>query len=149
MTIQFSAKKQSWRQTDKGYVLTLLIDPTDKWQEVAMSPLGTVYGVAMVEVNAETNQPVENINGEKPRERFGEMPRSKQAGILCADRSFQWWITPDGTIPTEETAAEALRQECKVSSRRHLDTGSVGSEILFDKMVARYRADMGQMAEKR
>lgn len=160
MPIQFAARKHGWRQTDKGYVLTLLIDPTDQWQEVALASLGEAFGVAMVKIDPATGQSVPEVHGgyshieaapsgantDNSRQRvsgkrWSEMSRAQQAGVLCADERFWRWAG----VTNSDQAAEYLRHQCGVNSRRELD----GKPEMFDAMIATYRRDTGQMAEAR
>lgn len=80
----------------------------------------------------------------KPKKHWDEMPRSQQAGILCADERFQKWAASDDA----EEAAKALRRQCGVSSRSELDTNPDAAGR-FDMAVTQYRIDTGQMAAVR
>jgi hypothetical protein len=60
---------------------------------------------------------------------FDAMPPSRQAGILCNDLRFRRFVAHRLRLPTTRSASvspqaaeEYLRRQCRVSSRRMLDT---------------------------
>lgn len=60
------------------------------------------------------------------RQRFDDLPPAQQAGIICNDDRFQRFAAkrcgfPDGQFSTS-AAAEYLRDCCKITSRRDLNT---------------------------
>lgn len=80
---------------------------------------------------------------ERPKQSWGDMKRSQQAGILAADERFQRWLG----VRDEDDAADYIRSECGLESRRQLDNGMGGKR--FDEIVAQFRTATGQMAEQR
>lgn len=110
--------------------------------------LGTRWQLVAVEINDD-----ETPKGEKPKKRFDEMSRAQQAGILCADPSFQEWIAqklPVSMMRNDGDTAAIVRSLCGISSRSELDSG-VSSEAAqrWDNIVFDYRQATGQLAEQR
>lgn len=100
--IEVFLKKYSFRQTKDGNIFAYAVDPSLTPDKMMTDPIGTTYGVVLVEVD-ENDQPVEKV---KPK--FHEMKRSQQAGILCNDPSLL--AGPRVTVPTQ------TRQDGSVSS---------------------------------
>lgn len=154
--IKFAAKKVGWSQSDKGFVLRLLVAPDDDWEGAAMAPLGAPFGVVMVAVDQETGLaspselPSQQRGGAgKPRQPWSEMLRVKQAGILCSRPDFQDWLNRRHGTPKDEDAAVAfVHNHCAVHSRREIDSNDMASRR-WDALVDSYRADTGQVAEQR
>lgn len=86
--------------------------------------------------------------------RPAQHPLVRQAGMLCKDPRFQEWVRNeemgDGypAVPTPELAAALLRDHCGIASRRELATNP-DAAAKFEQLIARYRQDTGQIAEKR
>jgi len=104
----------------------------------------TWVGVALL--NPPTDKPAssQGAPAERPKQRWAEMSRAQQAGILCADKQFQRWIE----CRTEEEAIKDVRSLCNVVSRSQLDLGGLPAER-WDDLVSRYRNATGQQAEQR
>ncbi len=165
MPIKFAAKKVGWSQSDKGFVLRLLVAPDDDWMEVANAPLGSPFGVVMVAIDPETGVRTDASPGTadsssagshtgqqrgeagKPRKPWREMSRAQQAGILCRDFGFGMWLMGRTSFNSGEVA-DALRQRLGISSRADIDDNPDAARV-FDAMVLSYRSDTGQMAEQR
>lgn len=80
---------------------------------------------------------------ERPRKHWEQLGRPQRAGILCSDPGFWNWAQVGG----EDEAITFLRAHCGVKSRSELDVEPAAAK--FDALVASYRADTGQMAERR
>tara|TARA_Y100000310_G_scaffold343106_1_gene449215 strand:+ start:356 stop:805 length:450 start_codon:yes stop_codon:yes gene_type:complete len=74
---------------------------------------------------------------------FHELPRTQQAGILCADERFQKWLG----ARSQEHAASVVKRKCGITSRRRLNDGDGARD--WDKLVEWYRAQTGQSTEER
>lgn len=84
----------------------------------------------------------------RARKSWHEMPPAQQAGILCADKSFQkflggYIVDADGPIRQKQTidegfAAQAIRSLCKVRSRTEITRDNSD----WTKIVTNYRAWM-------
>lgn len=77
----------------------------------------------------------------------------RRAGILCNDERFQGWLRyPMGFVVAgssdADCAAKAIRAHCEIASRRELATNP-DAAAKFEQLIARYRQDTGQIAEKR
>lgn len=88
---------------------------------------------------------------DRPRRPFHTLPRSQQAGMLCADEKFQRWLgTKVGQrLPSSEQAAAAVRFLCVVQSRAELDDTRNGAAQNWDGLVSDYRQETGMEAEVR
>ena len=89
----------------------------------------------------------------RPKRPFHELPRSQQAGILCADPAFQEWLGQ----PNGEYAAATIRIKCDVKSRTELDAPDGprpdenvwGPAIRWDRLVSQFRQETGRETEQR
>jgi hypothetical protein len=80
--------------------------------------------------------------------RAGERIRTR-AVMLCKDRKFQEWICgADAEEDMEAEASEALRRELGIDSRSELAL-HIPAQKRFLDLEARFRAETGQMAERR
>jgi hypothetical protein len=163
MPIQIDAKLNAFRRSSSGFFVTLEIAPDCDWEELARAPLGQAFGVAMVAYDVETgkaspgaNSPSHSHTGQqrgeagKPRKHFHEMSRAQQAGILCSDANFQFWLSthPQLPVPAPKDAAEAVRVICGVHSRADLSEDRVAGKK-WDQLVTRFYQDTGRLAEVR
>jgi len=66
---------------------------------------------------------IEHEEPTHPPRRFGEMPRSQQAGIRCGEAAFQRFLSEavGEPVPSPEKAAEIVREQCDVRSRSDLN----------------------------
>ncbi len=100
----------------------------------------TWVGVARLVVKPAPDKP--------PRQRL----TSERAAMLCRDEAFQRWIHPYPAVaeiaPSETTAAEALRTNLGVYSRRELDTDPA-ARARFEALEAEYLQSTGRMAHER
>lgn len=177
MPIKFAAKKIGWSQSDKGFVIRLLVAPDDDWMEAANSPLGSPFGVVMVPIDPETGiskepspgadspprspdagqqrgeagKPGAEIDGLNAAGRrklnWSQMPRAQRAGIRCGDVKFQLWLSAKFPKATG-TPAEILRAACGVHSRADLNESPEAAER-FDRLDTQFMQDTGQLAEVR
>lgn len=166
MPIKFAAKKVGWSQSDKGFVLRLLVSPDDDWTEAANAPLGSPFGVVMVPIDIETGVSKETSPGSgassvtsagqrrdqsgKSRQPFHKLSRAQQAGILCSDLTFQLWLSNQvkADIPQAEDAATFVRQICGVHSRADLSEDRVAGKK-WDQIVTNFYEATGRLAEQR
>jgi hypothetical protein len=81
--------------------------------------------------------------------RAGERIRTR-AVMLCKDEGFQKWATGElsGDHWDESLARNAILLWCGIGSRAELATNPAAQAKFLD-LEARYRAETGQMAEKR
>lgn len=92
------------------------------------------------------------------RRPLSSLPRSQQAAIACRDPRFvAWAIEGDesgaadevsGPAALPEVAADHVRRQCGVSSRRELDANAEAG-ALWDALYARYLTETGQLPEPR
>jgi hypothetical protein len=164
MPIQIDAKLNAFRRSTKGFYITLEISPDCDWQELASAPLGQAFGVAMIAYDIETGKASPGADtpppspdagqqrGEsgKPRSPFNKMSRAQQAGILCADTSFQFWLMthPQLPVPAPKDAAEFVRHLCGVTSRSELSEDRVAGKK-WDQLVTNFYQATGRIAEQR
>lgn len=132
----FEGRKWAYRQTKEGTVISFLVHPNDISPEIAAAPLGLRCMVAFAAIG-DDEQPVQK-EPEKPKQSWESMKRSQQAGILAADERFQRWLG----VRDEDDAADYIRSECGLESRRQLDNGMGGKR--FDEIVAQFRQATGQ-----
>lgn len=81
--------------------------------------------------------------------RFADMPRSQQAGMLCADPRFQRFFA--GEVPAKDPeihTADLLRLQLGISSRRDLNTDTAAGKR-WDAIVAEFHQATGQLPEMR
>lgn len=77
---------------------------------------------------------------------------ARTAGILCNDAQFQLFVAtrlglPDGPV-TASAAAEYLRGQCRITSRRALDTDAQAA-TRFAALRTDYDAWRGRIANQR
>jgi hypothetical protein len=164
MPIQIDAKLNAFRRSASGFFVTLEVAPDSDWEELARAPLGQAFGVAMIAYDAETGKaspgadtpPLSPDAGKqrgesgRPRRPFHEMSRAQQAGILCADMTFQLWLSNQvkDDVAEPADAAQFVRQLCGVHSRADLSEDRVAGKK-WDALVTRFYQDTGRLAEVR
>src|SRR5690242_11263948 len=136
--VHFEAVKTAYRQTKDGIALTIVLHPHDVPPSLAVSPLGTRYQVAMVEID-DTDQPVSRdpLTGAESRPRpAGTPPIARTPGeganlhplvrravMLAKDERYHQWLQrteyPYLTVD-EEIAKKHIRLVCEVESRRQI-----------------------------
>lgn len=133
MVTKFEAKKHGYRQTKDGVVVSFVLHPNDVDAALAAAPLGTMYALGIVEVEAGISpQPDEVVEVEAavsvdlatPAAQWINIPYTQQAGIRCNDPEFMHWIG----ATTASEAADRVRAHCKVGSRKHLVRGTQAGE---------------------
>lgn len=97
-------------------------------------------GIARITEEAATRAP------EKPRQRFSEMPRVKQAGILCGTPQFAAFCAKVHGVKTSdpEYIAAFVRGLCNVASRSDLDDSTEAAKA-WDALVTEYDAWRGKI----
>jgi hypothetical protein len=79
---------------------------------------------------------------------FNDLPRATQAGILCNDPRFQDFAARHAESPGRfcaSAAAEWLRTQCRVASRRDLDLDDTAA-ARFDALRTDFDAHTGKIA---
>ena len=85
---------------------------------------------------------VEHRQAVKARRSWDDMTPAQQAGVLCADKAFQKFMTLNTNYePDEPTVAQLVRNHCGVSSRAIIAKNDVSS-LKWDELVSHYRAWM-------
>jgi len=153
------AKKHAYRQTQDGVVVSFVLHPQEVPDGLAISPLGTRYSLVVVEIG-DDEQPrggdpgadrIEKTPGpaaspDRARKSWDEMSPAQQAGVLCADASFQKFLKETYTHAwsnafseePEYKASWLVRGFCSVTSRRELSTDP-GARALWTDLVGHYR----------
>jgi len=82
--------------------------------------------------------------------RFAAMPRSQQAGMLCADPRFQTFFNggPVRAPNPSDHIADLLRMQLGIASRRELNTDEAAARR-WDAIVAEFQQASGQTTEMR
>lgn len=146
-----------WKNVKTRSVVQLILEvPVEQalaaFQTLGMPQPGTEIPVAVALLKSAARTPAiapsEAVadGAPKPNRHWGEIPRSQQAGILCADKEFRRWLGLH--VGDAETAASIVREQCGVLSRAELDKYDTAGKR-WDMVVAEFRADTGQMAEQR
>lgn len=145
------AIKTSYRQIKEGMQLTLVIHPDDMPDWLVLAPLGQRMSFAAVPIRDEES---EHGQGEKVHRSWDELTPVQQAGIRCADRTFQHWVQRQPMLEQicwdftpEQHAAEWVRQQLGVKSRSELVPGSDAAAVWAD-IDRRYREET-RLAEQR
>lgn len=124
--VSFEAKKVSMRQNKDGTFITLAIHPSEVPADVNAAVIGTRYQVALVEINDQD----EPVMGKKSEEGKTALAISQ---TLCRNKKFQKWMSNQfPTDPSEEGAAEALREYCGIESRSELKDNEPARKRLFE-----------------
>jgi hypothetical protein len=91
-------------------------------------------------------------NTAAPKRRLSEMTYAEQAGLLCSDTEFQryaaWRCALPGVKLNSSAAAEWLRQQCRISSRKDLNTDPT-ARARFDQLRNTYNAWRGRTSAPR
>lgn len=68
------------------------------------------------------------------RRPFASLPFPQQAALLCADPVFRAFLNEEFNYrcDDEDSAAEALREKCKVASRKDLTTDTFGQRVFIE-----------------
>ena len=104
-TCVFEAVKAAWRQTDKGYSLTLVLHPNEVPSEIQTSPIGTRYYVGITRADEQAS--------------ITDNRAVQAAGLLCRNPDFRAYLRSRGLGESkdENGAASILRSILKVDSR--------------------------------
>lgn len=113
--LHFEAVKIALTQDKNGLVLKLSLHPEDTPKDMILSPLGTRYMVAMVQLG-DDEKPI------KGREKTEGERAVAIAGSLCRNERFRTWMAEKGYADndTPDSVAAGLRSICAVSSRSEL-----------------------------
>ena len=158
--VNCEVRKIAYRQSKDGIVVSFVVHPNEVPAGLATSQLGTRYILALVELDDEdmpkvsegavrtlprrresSHQSVESrdqgaVDPSRPtsRKSWHEMTPAQQAGILCADKSFQTWLG----VNNETDAAILVRAKCKVKTRSDIAYGEKTNDYWID-LVSKYR----------
>lgn len=148
------AIKYAYRQTKEGVVVSFVIHPSDIPPALQVSPIGARYVLALVELD-DQEQPKKVANDRKVttkpapedapvrarRPVAAEKRLAQQAGIAASDPIFQRYLCEFeySDAMGEESAAMAIRRECKVTSRSEIIPGSQAADT-WDKLYSRFTA---------
>ena len=152
-------KKDGLRQVQDGtWKLSLTIHPNDVPTALLTAPMGTRYGMALVEIaDDETRTPVADKSARKPA-----TTRAEKARRLCGVPSFQWFALhkrgmPNWASPDQDKYAftsDWVKDWCDVGSKSELDP-PLGVNILnhgpaqaWDALLSEYEQSTGRMAER-
>ena len=115
--MHFEAVKIALTQDKNGLVLKLSLHPEDTPKDMILSPLGTRYMVAMVQLG-DDDKPV------KGKDKTEGERAVAIAGALCRNERFRSWMAEKGYADndTPEGVAAGLRSICMVDSRSELAT---------------------------
>lgn len=134
--LHFEALKAYLKQDARGWVLSLIVNPLDLPYDLTISPLGTRYMVALVEVSDQGTSvaPKHKTQGEKV---------VQQAGIMADNPRFQRWLVTKGYAmeATEAEAADAIRSHCGIESRKELSSNQKAQEA-FRELRDMFKADV-------
>lgn len=82
------------------------------------------------------------VTSAKKQERGGPTPLTQSAVLLCKDPTFQKFVVEkrghSSELPSENGAADYIRDWCRVTSRSELDTAD-GAKERFGDLMAKYR----------
>lgn len=132
--ITFEAKKHSYRQTQDGVVVGLVMHPNDVDAALSIAALGTRYQVVLVQIG-DDGEPVGGPAQTSDRRSWETLSNAQQAGIRCNDERFQQWVARQ----SKSTAATFVRDYCGVHSRADLNEGPPADR--WRELDARYRAE--------
>lgn len=146
-------KKDGLRQMQDGcWKLTVTVHPNDMPTSLMTAPMGTRYGMALVEIgdderplgdNDAVEASQEPTEAKKPRV---ERTRSQMAAIRCGDNEWcRWNSLPD--LWDSEQVADWLRQQLGVRSRKELDTDPVKA-AMWDRINSQFKQATGRAAEQ-
>lgn len=133
--VHFEAVKIAVSQDKNGLVLKLSIHPDQVPKDLILSPLGTRYMVAAVQLGDDDTP----IKGKDKTE--GERAVAI-AGALCRNERFRSWMAKCGYADddTPDGVAKGLRSICGVSSRAELATNEE-ARISFMELRDLFEAD--------
>lgn len=153
----FEAKLSARRETKDGIFLTLLINPADHDEALAMVRVGARLMIGWAEVidtevhkidvptDAYVSSAAESgvkITTLKDRKRFEDLPLSQQAALRCQDAEFQSYLRSRTDEQfTEGGAAIYVRNFCGVDSRSELDSDRVAGAS-WRSLESQYQAHL-------
>lgn len=133
--LHFEAVKIALTQDKNGLVLKLSLHPEDTPKDMILSPLGTRYMVAMVQLG-EDDSPI------KGKDKTDGERAVAMAGALCRNPRFAGWLMNKGYAEGESSsaAATALRELLGIESRSELATNEQAREA-FMALRAEFESD--------
>lgn len=144
-------KKDGLRQMQDGtWKLSLTVHPNDMPTSLMTAPMGTRYGMALVEIG-DDEQPVPSTTSRKPLEQKAETSkhrkpagtRAEKARRMCGVATFQQFL---GTTGYEMTS-DFVKQKCGVTSKSTIDADK-NAAMAWDRLFISYEQEYGRMAER-
>lgn len=153
--IHCDAIKIAYRQSKDGFVVSFAVHPQDMPAVLANADIGSQWRLVLSELDEHGNS---SVAGEAPgpstfaanlntsasvsrrgepastRKSWHEMTPAQQAGILCADKSFQKYMGWDNE---SDTVAD-VKAICGITSRTQITPGSA-AVIEWRGIVSKYR----------
>lgn len=142
----FECKISGKRESSNGIFITLQIQPDDYdsslatlrvgsslvigWSEIIDSSVQKIYPIGSPEQVAAQNTlntAFRNTLGPaNSKRKFEELSLSQQAALRCQDTDFQFYLSDTAHHPprTDWTAADEVRERCRVESRAEFDKNS-------------------------
>ena len=153
-TQPIEVKKDGLRQVQDGtWKLSLTVHPEDMPTSLMQAPMGTRYGMALIEIG-DDEMPVQ-------KQRQPAQSRAERARRLCGVHQFQDWLfefTFGNNVERDpdpyRDASIRIKKICKVKSKSELDppdgnaTGYAPAEA-WDKLVSEFRQATGKETEQR
>ena len=143
--LSFEAKRDAFRQSKDGIIVSFVVHPNDLTPELASAPLGTRYVVALAEIG----------DDEQPKQTQPTEPKSDgekaviRAVMLCKDPEFQRWAATELNWPdNEDGARNAILAACDIQSRSELKD-NVDARMKLYRLITRFESETGRMAERR
>jgi len=146
---KFECKKDGLSQLQNGSIkVVLTINPVDMPQELYNDTMGQRYIAVLVPLNddetpREEPQETPVPSTEKPKRDWDSLAPAQQAGILCGEDDFRYFITgaydaaQDVDVPSNDTAT-ILRHLLGIESRREIAAQPFVLDK-FNKICSAYR----------
>lgn len=130
--ISFEVKKDGLQQRQSGdWVLRLTVQAVDMDQRITTAQMGTRFVCVLVEINDDETAVDHKMIAQ---DKWRQLGPARQAGIRCKDPVFRAFLKEVRffEVTDEETAADVVRQLCRVASRADLDkVGNSASRLLW------------------
>src|SRR5262249_46005972 len=121
--------------------LRFTVSAIDMDQRLAEAPMGARFACVLVEVN-DDDSPVDHAA--VARDKWRDLGPAKQAGIRCKEPTFWGFLMEElhfHDITNEQRAAEAVRNQCGISSRSELSQPGMHRAVeIWHQIDFRYQA---------
>ena len=117
-----------------GHKVTLEVDP-EGWEALKAAGVSTRCAMVLVEID-NNDAPVDQPR--KPKS------RAEMAGILCNDERFWEYILHPAAPRTSQSAVEAVRSYCGVTTRTKLNTDPAAA-AKWEELANGFKAYIGQV----